>query len=1095
MTATVNLTNALQNGRTTVASGPTANRGTATRSGNTITWNGTLNAGQTATITYQLRAANPAQTATFTTTATVPAPNGGTCSVTNETVAPPPNPTCTKSVNARVIQPGATTTHTLTVRNDGNQQRALSSVTSIANHLASSRFAFVDVTASVGTATRSGNNINWSGTLAPGASAVITYRLRAANPSVGQATVTATTTLTPGGNTCAGVNETTVPPVPPPPPPTCTQSATPRVVQPGATTTHTITVRNDGNQQRELSSRTSIANHLSGGRFEFVSVTANRGTATRSGNNVDWIGTLTAGQTATITLQLRAAAAPTPSDVIAVYAITTLTPGNNTCSAPNETTTPVAPPPTCTMTGTPRVVVAGAETLHTVVITNTGTQQRALSSSTSIANHLQNDRFTLVAGSVSASVGTAIVSGNNINWSGTLGAGATVTITYRLRAANPSIGAGTVTATTTLTPNNGTCTVQNETQAPPPPPPPPPPPTCVKTGTPRLMQPGAMTTHTVTITNTGNQQRTLSSATNISGALLEGRTTLVETSIGASTGTVTRSGNLLNWTGTLPAGGTATITYQLQAADPSTGAATFNSVTTIAGGGSCLVENEVTAPQLGEPYCLITSSRMVVNPGETFVINGRYFAGEGMVNIFPSIRFQPPLEKVIPPAPTASHGNVVPFQNIDDGSHDNRYMFGPVPSGDTGTITFTLRVPENTTVTGLRRIYAPAATQWNSNCPVYIYIPSPPPPVCTKTASPVLVGAGNETVHTITITNRRDRSQLISSSTNVVNALQGGRFTLVAGSAEASTGTVVQTLTSIGWSGTLPANGTVTITYRLRAADPSIGAGEGTSTTTLFPGNGTCEVVNTTEAPPPPPPPPPPPTCVKSASPTLVQPDAVTTHTLTIWNEGHLARALTSQTNIANHLADGRFTLVAGSIDATVGNASLSGTNINWSGTVPAGGQVVITYQLRAITPTLGVAEVTATTTLSNGDRTCAVANTTTPIPPPPPPPVDPICSQVASPTLVVAGNETIHTITITNPDQETRTVTSVTSIANALQNGRFSFVTGSIDASVGTASLSGTNINWSGSLAAGASAEITFRLQAANPTIGAGEVTTTTTL
>ncbi|MCL2595092.1 MAG: DUF11 domain-containing protein, partial [Promicromonosporaceae bacterium] len=44
MTATVNLTNALQNGRTTVASGPTANRGTATRSGNTITWNGTLNA-------------------------------------------------------------------------------------------------------------------------------------------------------------------------------------------------------------------------------------------------------------------------------------------------------------------------------------------------------------------------------------------------------------------------------------------------------------------------------------------------------------------------------------------------------------------------------------------------------------------------------------------------------------------------------------------------------------------------------------------------------------------------------------------------------------------------------------------------------------------------------------------------------------------------------------------------------------------------------------------------------------------------------------------------------------------------------------------
>ncbi|MCL2595728.1 MAG: DUF11 domain-containing protein, partial [Promicromonosporaceae bacterium] len=276
MTTTVNLGPALQAGRTTfVANSHSANRGNVTWSAanSTLTWAGTLNAGQTATITYRIRAVAAPNNASFTTTATVAAPGGGTCSVVNEVQALPPNPTCTKTANARVIQPGATTTHTLTVTNTGNQQRALSSVTNIASHLASGRFVFVDVTASVGTATRSSDNISWNGTLAPGARATITYRLRAANPSTGVATVTATTTLTPGGNTCAATNETTAPPVPPPPPPTCTQTAAPRVVQPGATTTHTITVRNDGNQQRALSSRTSIANHLPGGRFEFVSVT------------------------------------------------------------------------------------------------------------------------------------------------------------------------------------------------------------------------------------------------------------------------------------------------------------------------------------------------------------------------------------------------------------------------------------------------------------------------------------------------------------------------------------------------------------------------------------------------------------------------------------------------------------------------------------------------------------------------------------------------------------------------------------------------------------------------------------------------------
>lgn len=102
----------------------------------------------------------------------------------------------------------------------------------------------------------------------------------------------------------------------------------------------------------------------------------------------------------------------------------------------------------------------GAVLTYTETVTNTGTNPATAAGFSDDLSAVLTDG-TIVPGSVTASSGTAGVSGNTLTWSGTLtappAAGSTVTVTYQVRVNNPDTGNFTLTNDVAPTIAGGTC--------------------------------------------------------------------------------------------------------------------------------------------------------------------------------------------------------------------------------------------------------------------------------------------------------------------------------------------------------------------------------------------------------------------------------------------------------------------------------------------------------------------------------------------------------------------------------------------------------------------------------------------------------------
>lgn len=97
---------------------------------------------------------------------------------------------------------------------------------------------------------------------------------------------------------------------------------------------------------------------------------------------------------------------------------------------------------------------------YTETVTNTGTNPATSAGFSDDLSAVLTDG-TLVAGSVTASAGSASVTGNTLTWSGTLtappAAGSTVTVTYQVKVNNPDTGNFALTNNVAPTVAGGTC--------------------------------------------------------------------------------------------------------------------------------------------------------------------------------------------------------------------------------------------------------------------------------------------------------------------------------------------------------------------------------------------------------------------------------------------------------------------------------------------------------------------------------------------------------------------------------------------------------------------------------------------------------------
>ncbi|HZC25669.1 MAG TPA: collagen-binding domain-containing protein, partial [Actinopolymorphaceae bacterium] len=166
---------------------------------------------------------------------------------------------------------------------------------------------------------------------------------------------------------------------------------------------------------------------------------------------------------------------------------------------------------------------------------------------------------------------------------------------------------------------------------------------------------------------------------------------------------------------------------------------------------------------------------------------------------------------------------------------------------------------------------------------------------------------------------------------------------------------------------------------------------------------------------------------------------------------------------------------------ATTGSVNVIGSNLSWTGDLPAGATATISYSVTVRSPDTGnhrlVNTLTSTTPNSNcaagsGDGRCS---TNVPV-------ADLVIDKSASVTTTSPGDTVDYTVTVTNAGQTAYTGISVADdLTGALDDAAFT----TASATAGSVTFTSPNLLWTGDLAVGAAATITFSMTVDDPDEG----------
>ena len=372
-----------------------ATAGTVAFTSPNLTWTGNLAIGASATITFTVTVSNPDtgnKILASTITSTTPGSNCASGST---------DPGCTVSIPVSVLTiaatasastatPGTTVNYTITVTNSGQAAYPAAAFTDALAGVLDDASYNNDATATAGSVSFTSPNLTWSGSLAIGASATITFSVTVNSPDAGNKVLSSTITSASAGNNCAS------------------GSADPRCA-------------------------TSVS---------FASP------------NLTWTGDLAAGASATVTFSVTVKN-PDPGDKLMVDKVTSAAAGSN-CPAGGtdprcSSSIPVLVP------GLNIAVSAGSATTtpgsvvhYTVTVTNSGQTPYTGATFTDPLGGVLDD--AVYNSDASATAGTASFTSPNMTWTGDLAVGATATITFSVTVNNPDTGnrilASTITSTT-----------------------------------------------------------------------------------------------------------------------------------------------------------------------------------------------------------------------------------------------------------------------------------------------------------------------------------------------------------------------------------------------------------------------------------------------------------------------------------------------------------------------------------------------------------------------------------------------------------------------------------------------------------------------
>ncbi len=1070
-----------------------------TRPDGTVVWVGTLTPGESATGTMSFTVRNPPTgdgQLVGIATADVP---GSTCrtgsadpSCRSVIAVVIPGLTIAKSASTTTTTPGGVVEYTITVHNNG---QTVYPAAGFADDLARTLTDAVyddGATTTTGALSYSDSVLRWSGALAPGESATISYKVTVRDPDPGDKTMTNSVVSTTEGNNCPAATTdprcTTVVRVLVPGLTVVTTADSPTTT-PGAIVHHTVTITNSGATAYSAATFTdSLTGVLDDATYN-ADATASAGAVGYTGPTLTWTGDLAIGATATVSYSVTVHNAD-GGDNLVTNVVTSGAGGNCAAGSPDTRCTVTVPVARLVLaygpndpTTTPGAIVAFAATY-----TNTGQVPYVGISVDVAAPEIADDG--LATGDQTASSGTFVLGETGVTWTGNIPVGGVVTVGGTIQVQDPDLGNKIIEVTmSSSAPGNNCpagstdsrCSVHITVVVPEL--------TIAKTASATATVPGGTVGYTITIHNTGETPYTAGTVTDpLTGTLddadYDGN---AMTTIGA----VTFSSPTLSWSGDLAVGATATVTYSVTVRSPATGDKTMvNPVSSTTVGSTC-------PPASGNPACRTTV--VVLTPALTIdktsdltnatlgsAVTYTVLVRNSGQTAQPSAQFTDPLAGVLDDATynadaVASTGTVAYTDEVLSWS-------GALAPGGSATITYTATI--NTPATGDRTMANTvtssttgsncAAGSTDTRCTATVIVTNSVSLTFTKTADVVAVARGGVVTYTVTVVNSSGSPVAAEYTDPLTGILDDATYNA---DAVADNGTVAYTAPDLTWSGIVPAEGTTTVTYSVTAHTITGGDQilDGTVSSTSLPGSDNC-VDGSTD-----------PRCTnvipvaglsieQHFAETTTTPGSVVHLSATFTNTGRLPyQGITISSPVAGTVDDAS---PNGDQTATSGTLVLSATAITWTGDIPVDGVVTVTGTLTVNDPATGDRNITGTLVSTALGNNCPVGGT------------DPVCtalSTVALPgltitktadtTFVVPGGIATYTLSVHNTGETTYLDATVTdTLTGVLDDAAYN---GDASATAGTVSVSGSILTWTGDLAAGATVTAAYSVTANSPATG----------
>ncbi|MGD9430222.1 isopeptide-forming domain-containing fimbrial protein [Arthrobacter russicus] len=779
-----------------------------------IDWSGTLRKGDVATITYKMKVNADIATPAEVKNTVVPGDKGtcdpaDSCTTTTE-VLTPGSFTVTKSASPGSVAPGDEVTYTVKVVQKGDTEVSASFADDLSK-VAGATFVAGSAAADKGSVAVD-NPVNWSGTLAKGDTATVTYKMKVNADLATPGSVK--NTVVPGDKgTCDPADScTTTTEVLTPGSFTVTKSASPGSVAPGDEVTYTVKVVQKGDTP-VLASFVDDLSKVAGATFVAGSASADKGAIE---GTVNWSGTLAKGDTVTVTYKMKVNAdIATPAEVK-----NTVVPGPDGGCEPGTctTTTEVLTPGGFTVLKSvdKQNAAPGDLLTYTVKVTHQGDTEVTASFADDLSKVAG---ATFVAGSAAADLGTVT---GTVNWSGTLTKGQSATVTYQMKV-NADIMTPAEVKNTVVPGDKGTCEPGGcETVTPVP--------TpgsylIIKSADKQDVAPGDVVTYTVTVSHRGDTPVEASFADDLSKVA---GATFVAGSATADKGSLSGT---LDWTGTLENGQTATVKYQVKINSDIVTPASVRNVVVPGENGTCTDDSCETTTEVQTPGTFTTVKtvdKSVVAPGDVLTYTVKV-THRGDTEVEAS--FADDLSKVVgaeyvPGSAKADAGTVIGTLNWS----------GTLRNGQIATVTYQMKVKSDlTTPSSLKNTVVPGdkGTCDPGGCETTTEVLRPGGFELKKTVSPGTAKPGDLLTFTVKVSQTGD-TPVVASFVDDLSKVAGASY--VAGSASADKGAVEGT---VNWSGTLGKGESATVTYRM-AVDAAIADGTQVRNVVVPGGDGTC---------------------------------------------------------------------------------------------------------------------------------------------------------------------------------------------------------------------------------------------------------------